>query len=468
MVSSRDRALASEPAVGSSPSTEHWGFGKLRVRHRRFLGTVGAAAVSSLLAVGLSTTGAAAQSSEPGVSAKSVKLGYIFSESGVAGSTFKNAGKACQARVDSQNAKGGVNGRKIDLEIIDDASSGANLTAAQDLVQNRDVFAVVNNSSFAFLSYRYLLDQGVPMIGGGYDGTYYGQKGNEDIVGALGNTAPFNGLSYDTTAKVMKQLGARKVAAVAYGSSPSSTASAKTLQDYADPAQGLKAVYTNTAIDFGSTDVGPVVLGIKNSGADAVYLPLVAGSNFAIVQGLAQNGVQMKANILATGYGQDMLDSPIAKTVGPNTVVFQTYKPVEVQDTDTKAFQADLKKYAKLTGVPDYGVYLGYLTCDLAITGLEQAGQNPTRQGFVDGLHKLRTWDAAGLSCAPIDISLETFGKYPETGCAYYMYVKDGQFVVMNHGKPFTGKLVGSKAALKANQTGDTSAVVTTTAAPAP
>ena len=68
--------------------------------------------------------------------------------------------KACQARVDAQNAKGGVNGRKIDLETVDDKSAGANLTAAQDLVQNRNVFAVVNNSSFAFLAYRYLKDAG--------------------------------------------------------------------------------------------------------------------------------------------------------------------------------------------------------------------------------------------------------------------------------------------------------------------
>src|SRR3979490_150595 len=98
--------------------------------------------------LGLPATGASAQSgNDPGVTAKSVKLGYIFSETGAAGSTFKNSGKACQARVDRQNAKGGVNGRKINLEIIDDASTAANLTAAQDLVQNRDVFAVVNNSS---------------------------------------------------------------------------------------------------------------------------------------------------------------------------------------------------------------------------------------------------------------------------------------------------------------------------------
>jgi branched-chain amino acid transport system substrate-binding protein len=424
--------------------------------------------MSTMLAVGLSPGGAAAQSSTPGVTAKSVKLGYIFSESGVAGSTFKNAGKACQARVDRQNAQGGVNGRKIDLQVIDDASSGANLTAAQDLVQNRNVFAVVNNSSFAFLSYRYLLNAGVPMIGGGYDGTYYGQKGNENILSALGNSTPYNGLSYDTTAKVMKLLGAKKVAALAYGSSASSTASAKANQDYAVPSVGLKSVYTNTTVDFGTSDVGPLVLGIKNSGADAVYLPLVASSNFAVVQGLAQNGAQMKANVLATGYGQDLLDQPIASTLGPNTVVFQTYKPVEVKDKYTKQFQADLKKYAKITGVPDYGIYTGYITCDMAITGLQQAGPNPTRQGFIDGMHKLGTYQAAGLNCAPYDISLATFGKYPSTGCEYFMRVKNDKFVVMNHGKPYTGKLIGSKAALEANATGNPDLVTTTTAAPAP
>ena len=35
------------------------------------------------------------------------------------------------------------------------------------------------------------------------------------------------------------------------------------------------------------------------------------------------------------------------------------------------------------------------------------------------------------------------------------MYVKDGKFVVMNKGKPYNGKLVGSKEALAANKAGD-------------
>ena len=120
--------------------------GLARRRHRRSV------------AVGLAATGAGAQTSSAtrGHRQTGEARLHLLRRPAWRAPTFKNAGKACQARVDAQNAKGGVNGRKIDLEIIDDQSSGANLTAAQDLVQNRNVFVVVNNSSFAFLSYRYL------------------------------------------------------------------------------------------------------------------------------------------------------------------------------------------------------------------------------------------------------------------------------------------------------------------------
>ncbi|HEY3670552.1 MAG TPA: ABC transporter substrate-binding protein [Acidimicrobiia bacterium] len=436
--------------------------------HRtRALRAVVSVAVASLAAVTLVTTTAVAQSSEkvPGVTDKAVKLGFIFSGTGVASSTFKNSDKACLARVDRTNREGGVNGRKVEIEVIDDKSSNANLTAAKDLVENRDVYGVINNSSFAFLSYRYLQEQGVPTVGGGFDGTYYGEKGNEDILSALGNSAPFTGLAYTTSTKVMKQLGATKSAAIAYGASASSSASAQTLQDFAAPAVGIKPVYTNTAVDFGTSDVGPIVLGIKNSGADAAYLPLVAESNVAILQGLAQNGVDMKALVLPTGYGQALLDSPIAKTLGPEVVFFQTYKPVELNDKDTKQFQTDRKKVG-LTGVPDYGQYTGYITCDLAITALEQMGKNVTREDFAPKFRKLGDYDAAGLNCSPYPVGLDSFGKFGSTGCSYYMQVKNGKFVVMNKGKPITGKLVGNKAALEANATGNPALVTTTTAAP--
>ena len=99
----------------------------------------------------------------------------------------------------------------------------------------------------------------------------------------------------------MKKLGAKKVAAVGYGMSPSSTGRPRPRRATPPEARASTRVYLNTTLEFGTTDVGPIVLGIKNSGADAVYLPLDADTNLAIVQGLQQNGVEMKANILATG-----------------------------------------------------------------------------------------------------------------------------------------------------------------------
>ena len=430
--------------------------------HRAVMLAVTAGLVAAALIVG--TTGAQA-ASEPGLTAKSVKLGYIFSGTGAAGSVYQDAGKACEARVDRQNAQGGVNGRKIDLEVIDDATSAANLTATEDLVKNRKVFAVINNSPVAFLSYRSLLEQGVPMIGSGSDGTYYGKKGNENIVSMSGSYGAATDLAYTTVPKVMKMQGATKTAALSYGSSASSVAASKSLQEYAVPAVGLEPVYTNTSLVFGTEDVSAAVLGIKNSGADAAWLPLTEGTNIAVVQGLQQNDVKLKANVLATGYGQTLLDSPIASTLGPDTILFQQWQPVELKTKTTKQFQADLKKYAGVTGVPNFGTYSGYIICDLAIKGLEGAGKNPTRQGMIDAMHDLGTFDQAGMACEPVPIGLDTYGKQPETQCLYFLQVKDGKFVVMNKGKGIIGKLSGSQEALAAARSGIPA--TTTTAAPA-
>ena len=204
-------------------------------------------------------------------------------------------------------------------------------------------------------------------------------------------------------------------------------------------------MYLNNTLEFGSTDVGPIVLGIKNSGADGVYLPLDSNTNFAIVQALQQNGVKTKANVLATGYSQDLLDQPIAKTITPNDVMQSSYKPIELGGPAIKTFVNNLKK-GGITGVPNYGVYTGYITCDMAITALKNAGKNPTRQSFVDGIRNANDgmYDSAGLTCKPIDLSYDHFGKISSTpGCLYYVQVKDGKFVVYNKGKPITSKTVG-------------------------
>src|SRR5215475_12800562 len=140
--------------------------------HRRVIARVAAGAVVGALTLGAIGSVAGGQAAPtPGVTKKTIALGYVYAGTGLAASSFGGSDGAFQARIDRENAKGGVDGRKIETQLVDDKSSPANLTAVKDLVENRGVFAVVDNSPLAFLSYRYLLDAGVPMVGGGYDGT---------------------------------------------------------------------------------------------------------------------------------------------------------------------------------------------------------------------------------------------------------------------------------------------------------
>ena len=328
------------------------------------------------------------------------------------------------------------------------------------------VFAVVEATPFAFLSYRWLLEHHVPMIGGGTDGTYYQDKGNEDILSSSGNSVPFGDLAYDISAHVMKQLGATKVGALAYGAATASVSSAKAFMNYAVPAVGLDPAYTNTSVDFGSSDVGPLVLGIKNSGINAVYLPMAAATNITVTQGLQQSGVNMKATILGNGYGQGLFDSPAGKILPSSVLLTLGNKPVEVKDTATKAFQADLKKYGNFTGVPDFGMYGGYILADYAIKSLAGAGKSLTRQGLIDAGHGMGTYDQAGLACASVDVSLAGRGTTPAKSCGYFVQVKNDKYVLFpKNGKPVTGKLVGTPAALASAARG---AVATTTTAATP
>jgi branched-chain amino acid transport system substrate-binding protein len=409
------------------------------LRRSLVVGVAVAAVVAALVAPGAAQTGG----DSTGVTAKEIKVGYIYARAGAAGSTFENAADGFNARVKAENAKGGVNGRKIVPVIADDSGQSNNLVSAQTLVQNEKVFLVVNNSPFAFLSYRFLLDNQVPMVGGGYDGNEYGQPGNEKLISILGNISPVYGAQYKGGfVELMKKAGAKSVGAVSYGLSASSTAAAKNLQKYAVPQAGLEAAYTNTTVDFGTTDVGPLVLGMKNAGVDAVYLPLVLSSNLAIIQTAAQNNLQFKLAVLATGYGQALLDQPAARAIGPEVLFAQGWAPVELKTAATKRFVSDLTKFSSYRGVPDFGVYTGYLTADLMIKGLQAAGKDLTRDGFVTATKGLNTWDAAGLSCQPVDVSTQGFGNPPKTACSWYVRIKDGKFVPDPSNKPIRGTLI--------------------------
>jgi branched-chain amino acid transport system substrate-binding protein len=387
----------------------------------------------------LSVVGAAGAPPAGAATGSTITIGYITDLTGVAASTFQDGAGGAQARIDAQNAAGGVNGHKLKLVVEDDQSSPTvNNTASQDLVQNKGAFGVIQFSAFTFGGYRYLQQQGVPVTGAGFDGPEWATPPNSNMFsyGALVQSN-IQGTVYGSTvdAKTFKALGATKVAGLAYGISNSSQQSIRAVF-----AGGAGQCYKNFSVPFGGVDFTAAVLQIKSAGCDGVVGSFVDSSDIALSQAVKNAGINAK-QIYFTAYDQQVLDSPTARTALDGAYMraainFTTPNPAVKNMLDT------IKKYdpSYTGGIPDLGLYGSYVSADLMIKGLQLAGKNPTPAGFIAKLRKLKSYDAGGI--LPAGIPMAGFGTaaiVPKTLCAYYMHLKDGKFSV------YTGKAVCGK-----------------------
>src|SRR5947207_1323429 len=84
----------------------------------------------------------ASGASDVGVTANSIKVGHIGIYSGPVGSFGDDLSYAGRAKLQEINDSGGVNGRKLDVLVRDDAWDGTKgMNAARDLVEREHIFA---------------------------------------------------------------------------------------------------------------------------------------------------------------------------------------------------------------------------------------------------------------------------------------------------------------------------------------
>jgi branched-chain amino acid transport system substrate-binding protein len=390
-------------------------------------GTVGSSGSSS----GSNTASA------PGVTKDSITIGFITSATGNASSTFADSAKGAEARFNALNAAGGINGRKVTLVSADDQSSvSGDLTAAQDLV-NKGVFAVVDYTPYAFGGYRYLQQKGIPVTGGAFDGPEWGIKPNTNMFSYGGGVDP----RYPANTEqglFFKSLGVTKVAAFAYGVSPSSIASIKDLKS-ALSSQGIAMPYENLSLPFGAVDFTAYALAMKAANVDGAVCSCVQNSNIAMAVAAKQAGIPLKGALMFSGADSSLFANPTATSEAQGTYWPTTIVPIDLNNAPTNQFVANLKQYdpSYKGGYPSYGLTGSYLSSDLMIEGLKVAGQNPTRQSFINNLSNVSAWNAEGL--LPTTVGFNHFGNVQTKLCAYVTKVEGNQFVTINGGKPFCG-----------------------------
>jgi branched-chain amino acid transport system substrate-binding protein len=379
-----------------------------------------------------STSGATGGSSS--TAGGKIKVGVLSDVTGPASSGFITSEKGVKAYLDALNKAGGVNGQQIEYVVGDTTSTAAGaLLAAQKMVQSDKVFAIIEISASYYGAQNFLLKEGVPVVGGGFDSLLWTDPKNTNLFDAVGVTnyadVPL------ATGQFFKSQGVTKCAAMGYESSSSSVASVKAFNKSCTIA-GMTPVFTQN-VPFGTTDVGAIALKIKASGADGLFYSTVPATAFAMNAALRQLGVKLKLASLPTGYGGDLLQSPAAVTAAEGDFFSTVGLPAEADTPATQKRAADLAAIG-VTGPPTFAEQEAYLATSAFVYGLKKTGANPTREKFSTTLRAVTDFDADGL-LAPQKVS---FANYrPSTVCNYFAQLVGGKFISVK-GSPFCAGVV--------------------------
>ncbi len=322
--------------------------------------------------------------------------------------------------------------------------SGA-LIAAEKLVEENHVLAVFMNSVVGFGAAPYLAAHGIPVFGAAGDGPeWISDRNMFSILGYEDYTTV-----QTTYGDFYKMRGVTNLASVGYGIEPSSYETAKGVALSAEHA-GIKVGYLNLNFPLGSTNVGPIVLGMKDAGVDGLSTSIITNSTFAIIQSLQQQGVKLKAAVPPVGYGGDLIQGGAGAQQEAQGVYFISgWEPVEMHTAATEKFQSALKTYSGVTGEPTFDEYIGYLTVDAFVQGLKQAGANPTQAQLINATLGITDYSGQGLwGGRSIGFNMAYRGKFEGAdNCIWFTQYEGTTFHLVPGASPLCGTTIpGLKA----------------------
>jgi ABC-type branched-subunit amino acid transport system substrate-binding protein len=354
---------------------------------------------------------------EPGISSDRILLGQAAGFTGSVAGTVKELTAGAKAYFDLVNANGGVHGRKIVLESMDDGfDPKKSPDVAKKLIQEKRVFAMFLSRGTPTNEAMYpVLEQAkVPLIAPStgamsmYDpprkymfpvrASYHSETFK--IVGQLMNMGinriailytddSFGKDGLTGVQAAMKQSG---LAAVAVANHPRGTTKVEEAVQTigkADP----QAVIMVTLLDAGVAFVKQM----KNSGKNPVFITLSNNSSNAFIKNLGTDGWGVAVSQVSP--------FPFSRTV-----------PV------TKEFQDIIK--GKQDVAPSYASMEGFIAAKVLVEGLRRAGPKPTREKLIAGLESMSKFDLGG-----VDV---TYGPRLRTGTTFIditIISKTGTFV---------------------------------------
>jgi ABC-type branched-subunit amino acid transport system substrate-binding protein len=364
---------------------------------------------------------AAEAASTTGVTAGSVTVGNVSTISGPVPGLFEGAPNGVKAYFAYINSKGGVNGRKLSLQSMDDGFNGQQNQSETQSAVGSD-FAMVGNFSL-FDSYGCKVLATNPAMA---DVSVTLDPGTN----ALPNDFSAQPLALGVSLGPLNYIRKKYPKDTRVGTIVSTTATAVAQW------QGEEAALQHAGFTIAyQQKVGPLtsnfttqVIKMRDAGVDVVYLTALDWQVAAI---LTQNMVQQNWHpaVVLSG-GPIYADQFVSKAGGASAVdgdwVGQAQALYLGQDAKNvpadKLFLKWVKKVAP-SWTPDLFTLYGWSSAQLFVQALQAAGPHPTRGSLLAQLGKITSFDASGL-LAPTDPARKT-----PASCYLMARIQHGKFV---------------------------------------
>ncbi|MCK9932742.1 ABC transporter substrate-binding protein [Frankia sp. Mgl5] len=346
--------------------------------------------------------------SDTGVSPTEIKVGVIAGlSSGLGPDTFSASLYGATAYFEALNARGGINGRKIDVVDCDDKGSGdGNVACVRQLIDDDEVFALAGVTAFDYAGAQYVNSKGVPDIGGQPVSAAYDQYPHlYSIYGSYyprdGHRPGFDGTLYAGTENYRwfkEKLGARVAGVVYYNVAPS--------QRYATSiADGLRAEgyeVIEEQINLGAPNWDAAVQDMKRRGAQVVFDAMDDGGNGQLCQAMQRQDLTVQAKVttaqgMAGNIAQIYANSPQCRNTIFATSTSATFSDESIPAV--KAFRDAVAAHVPADRVAKMNQWMleGYASAQWLGDAMESCGADLTRACVEKFMNRSEPYDGDGL-----------------------------------------------------------------------
>ncbi|WP_462186902.1 ABC transporter substrate-binding protein [Frankia sp. CcWB2] len=317
----------------------------------------------------------------------------LYPDSGVL-APFSAARAGLDARIGLANERGGVHGRKIVYDWRDDQGTAeANAIGVRELVEERKVFGLLEFTLAASGSASYLAEQNIPVAGVAAEEVWSKYRN-------MFSSFYITGSAIDTYGRLVQSRGGTRAVllrtALSAGIADTGSKIVQSVQSVGIP------VVDEVSYTANADSPAAIAQRIVAARADTLLTVVDAHELPAVLNAIRAAGGNPTVILAASGYDGRLLRDAGAAVAGVTVPVF--HRPFEAGGPPITSYIDAMRRYAPQREDPEQEItMMAYINTDLFLRGLEEAGDCPTRQGFVDGLRSVTNYDAGGL-IQPIDL----------------------------------------------------------------